>query len=267
MRIGLLQLNIKWESREENLATVERYLRVAKKENVDILFLPEMSFTGFSMNTEITGETDNKTQKEIMSLSEKYGIYIGAGWVKKQEKGYITDNKAGNHYSIAGDGEIKLDYVKIHPFSYSGEDRYFCGGDSISVCRIGEFNMGVAICYDLRFPYLFTKMSEEADFIIVPANWPQKRSEHWKCLLRARAIENQVYVAGVNCGGNVGEQYYSGDSVLINPDGDYCQEKKLRIEGRSMDEKLLIYDVENNVKEYREKFPVFADRKSLLFSL
>jgi predicted amidohydrolase len=178
--------------------------------------------------------------------------------VKGPETG--DDMRCGNHYSvISPNGEALMDYVKIHPFSYAGEDRFFKGGDKLGVCSIGEMNIGTAICYDLRFPELFTHLSEKAELIIVPANWPAARSLHWSTLLRARAIENQCYMAGVNCCGEMDGQVYSGDSALYGPEGEILTP----VETITLNEtdKIYIYDIVNNVEEVRKSFPVRNDRK------
>jgi predicted amidohydrolase len=152
-----------------------------------------------------------------------------------------------------------LDYIKIHPFSFAGEDKYFKGGEKLSTCSIEGFETGVAICYDLRFPELFIKLSEKAELIIVPANWPAARSLHWKTLLRARAIENQCYVAGVNCSGDMDGQTYSGDSAIYSPEGEMLTP----VETITINEtdKVYIYDIVNDVQEIRDGFPVRNDRK------
>jgi len=110
----------------------------------------------------------------------------------------------------------------------------------------------------LRFPEVFSIASHKADAIIIPANWPAKRREHWITLLRARAIENQVYIFAVNCVGNIGDLNYSGDSCVIKPDGEI-------VEMASYEEKLIIYDFQNDVAKYRSNFPVKQDRKVSLY--
>jgi predicted amidohydrolase len=199
----------------------------------------------------------------------EYGVSIGTGWVKnpapdvnetEKNDGENSDILCENHYSIISqNGKLLLDYIKIHPFSFAGEDKYFKGGEKLSTCGIEGFETGVAICYDLRFPELFIKLSEKAELIIVPANWPAARSLHWKTLLRARAIENQCYVAGVNCSGDMDGQTYSGDSAIYSPEGEMLTP----VETITINEtdKVYIYDIVNDVQEIRDGFPVRNDRK------
>ena len=256
MRIALVELNIEWENKKANFDKLENIISSISEEKADLLLLPEMSFTGFSMNVAKTKDSDMETVDHIKDLSCKTEMAIGAGWVKEGDK------LCENHYSIIYGNEQLLDYVKIHPFSYSKEDNFFMGGNKISYCKYKDFDIGVQICYDLRFPEPFQALSKSTSLIIVPANWPQKRREHWNTLLKARAIENQVYIAGINCAGEIGGLMYSGDSQLINPNGDICNAKVIEV-GSS--DKVLIYDIKNDVPSYRDSFPTKDDRKEQLY--
>ena len=164
-----------------------------------------------------------------------------------------------NHYSIvSSSGEVILDYIKLHPFSYAGEDLIYRKGSSLTTCSIQEFNISAVICYDLRFPELFQLVSGNSDIILVPANWPKSRREHWLTLLRARAIENQCYIVGINCTGNMNGLEYSGDSLVVHPDGSIlCQ-----LDNR---EQLYIIEVKNDVKDIRTSFPTKRDRREDLY--
>lgn len=271
MIIALAQTNIIWEDKLANLEKVRRIIESfadnVKGEMDDKLILfPEMSLTGFSMNTKATSENDRWTVSQISKLAAEYGVCVGIGWVKQ------TDELCENHYSIiAATGTEISDYTKIHPFSYSGEDQYFRGGDKLAICRLGDMNIGTTICYDLRFPEQYRAMAKDVDMIFVPANWPAKRSLHWKTLLQARAIENQCYVAGVNCCGDMDGQFYSGDSCLFDPSGNVVELFCENLLGKSMEvsadseveglEKLLVYRIENNVAEIRNNFPALKDIK------
>ena len=269
MVIGLAQMHIAWENKEENKMHIEKYVQkfseaVAGLNDTALLLFPEMSMTGFSMNTELTADKNDESVEFAKKIADKYKIALGIGWVKKQE--VLSEN----HYSIVdSSGDMISDYVKIHPFSYSGEDRYFQGGDSMALCTIKDFCVGTAICYDLRFPELFQAMSKKTDLIIVPANWPQKRRTHWMTLLSARAIENQCYIAGVNCCGEIGELSYSGDSALYYPDGEtVALYDVLTLDFDGVEKglnQLFIYKIENDVANERFSFPVKNDRREELY--
>ncbi|MEY8427655.1 nitrilase-related carbon-nitrogen hydrolase [Lachnospiraceae bacterium 46-15] len=253
MRIALCQTDIVWESKEENLRNAEKWLQKAKEWGAGLSCFPEMSFTGFSMNTEKTAEAGEETVSAIQELAGKYGMSIGFGWVEKAEK------KAKNHYTVVdASGSVLGDYVKIHPFSYSGEERHFEEGYELSSFSLGSFRIGVLLCYDLRFPEPFQALAEKCDMILVAANWPGIRRNHWKCLLQARAIECQAYVAGVNCCGVQQGIVYRGDSVVFAPDGR-------RIAGFLQKEGILPADIQKDMAVYRKQFPVRRDRRWELY--
>ncbi|TGE33013.1 carbon-nitrogen family hydrolase [Desulfosporosinus sp. Sb-LF] len=254
MKIGLCQLDIAWEDKELNKAKVLEFTKLAVDNQVRLLLFPEMTLTGFSMKTSITAELCRESVKYFEGLAHKYALYIGFGWVEK----YL--DKARNRYSVVSpEGKLIFDYAKIHPFSYSEEDKYFYGGEELATFRTDEFDISGFICYDLRFPEIFQAVSDHVQLIIVPANWPQTRSEHWRTLLRARAIENQVFVAGVNCVGNKGGLCYSGNSMVVDPEGNIVMEMEEQ-------EGLLIATLDRaKVEQYRMDFPCKKDRKTVFY--
>lgn len=250
MRLAIGQTNIKSEDKEWNLENTVNMVRQASKKDVDIIFFPEMSFTGFSMNTKLTKEKNNETLTAIKKVTNKYKIAIAFGWVKS------AYNTAENHYTIIDkSGMVISDYTKIHLFTFANEDRYFRSGNRISTCSMEGLSFSTFICYDLRFPEIFQAASEKVSIIVVAANWPSSRINHWKCLLKARALENQCYIIGVNCVGVQKNYNYSGSSCVFNPNGE------LIIEGFEKEE-LIIFDIYQDVKEYRKKFPTKKDRRT-----
>lgn len=249
MKIALAQTQIAWEDKNKNICKAERMIAEQAGDGVEFILFPEMSFTGFSMNTEITAEDERETAGRISAIALKYGIGVGFGWVRR------AGERCENCYTVVSrEGECVSEYVKIHPFSYSGEDKKFIGGNRVVTYEFGGICFSTFICYDLRFPEVFRMVCDDVSAVIVPANWPEKRSEHWKTLLRARAIENQVYILAVNCCGNLGGLYYSGDSCVINPDGKVSG----LISGK---EGVLQYDLHPDTAKFRERFPVLQDRK------
>lgn len=260
MKIALGQLSLYWEDKENNLKKVKDCLSLLASKQVSLFLLPEMSLTGFSMHTVKTKEAHKETVQKVKELSRQYQIAIGVGWVK--DTGALCEN----HYSIiAPEGEL-LDYAKLHPFRYGKEHQYFQGGTSLPVCTYKDFVIGVQICYDLRFPEPFQKLSKVADLIVVPANWPAKRREHWQCLLKARAIENMSYLAGVNCIGQMDGQEYTGDSALYAPDGAVQTPEVLSLKCCETDQ-ILLYCLTNDVCRYRSAFPVKEDRREDLYRI
>lgn len=252
MIVALAQTHILWEDKEKNLEKVASFMKNAKQQGADIVFFPEMSLTGFSMNTAVTAEEN--LPDAIKMLCDEEQIAVGIGWTKRCEK------KAENHYAIVDrDGNVCLDYVKIHPFSYAGESDVFQGGNEILFCQLGDYSFSVFICYDLRFPELFQIASQKAEVIVVPANWPAKREEHWKTLLKARAIENQSYILGINCVGTIGGILYNGYTSAYSPDGE-C------LAALSGEEGIVIAEIGHEKLEVRNSFPVKLDRKWQFYS-
>lgn len=250
MVVAICQFDMIWEDKEKNLKKAEAFLKQAKESGADLILFPEMSFTGFSMNIEKIGEREEETAVDMERLSAEYCIASGFGWVRR------VGDKAENVYSlISNKGERLADYVKAHPFGYAGEDRYYEKGNRVVTVPFLGKRIGLSICYDLRFPELFQALSKTADCILVPANWPAERAEQWKVLLRARAIENQADVIGINrCGTGQGI-FYSGDSCAIDAQGRV-------IAGYAEGEQLLLIELLEDSKEYREKFPVKRDRRT-----
>ena len=251
MRVGICQYEIEWENREKNMAKVMSYIAEAKALKLDIIFLPEMSLTGFSMQVEKTkDEYVGETIEKFKELCREQAIAAGFGWVEKE-----GESKAHNHYTIVDkNGNVLSDYVKIHQFRYGGEAKYFEGGSSVEACKFQEHKIATAICYDLRFPELFRIMDKDCSIIVIPANWPASRKEHWNCLLQARAIENQVYVIGINCVGTMNGTYYSGNSAVFDPLGKLLAEIHDK-------EGMICVDIPNDVESYRSSFPVRIDRR------
>lgn len=249
MRVALAQTEIIWEDKEKNEVMGRNYVLQATQEGAQAIFFPEMSLTGFSMNTEKTAEKDEETVRRFARIAKQYHVAVGIGWVKK------TGERAENHYTVMNEcGDVLSDYVKIHPFSYADEDKYFTSGDKIINFKLGEYKWSTLICYDLRFPELFQIASDAAEVILIPANWPQKREDHWQNLLAARAIENQCYILGVNCVGHINGIDYNGGSCGISPDGKTLGE----LEGKSG---VLMIDIKDNPEKIQEKLPTKRDRK------
>ncbi|MGI6649718.1 MAG: carbon-nitrogen family hydrolase [Bacillota bacterium] len=254
MRVGLCQLDIAWEDKLKNQIKAKQYIKEASGVGVSLLLFPEMTLTGFSMNIDKTAEANAETLNFFKEQAIRYQINIGFGWVE------AVQSRARNHYSVvSASGVLLSDYVKIHPFSYGGESTFFDPGNKVECFKIDGVGMASFICYDLRFPEIFQAVSNNTDLIIVAANWPELRKKHWRILLKARAIENQVYIVGINCVGIKGGLTYSGNSMIIEPEGNIIGE----VENR---EELVIADImQDKVIVYREQFPLKSDRRVELY--
>lgn len=253
MKIAMCQYKIFWENKTGNLAKIRELINYSASFGVDLVCFPEMSLTGFSTDIKVTADCQDETLLIFKKMCLEYKIMAAFGWVK------AVNDRGENHYTVLNKyGEIVSDYVKIHPFSYGDEDKFFIPGNKITVFGVGDIKLSTFICYDLRFPEIFQFVSNRVDIIIVAANWPAARTEHWECLLKARAIENQVYIVGVNCVGNIKGIDYSGDSCIITPSGEVIIKSHLK-------EEVIIYDIPNNVAEYRNAFPTKHDRRDELY--
>jgi omega-amidase len=153
-------------------------------------------------------------------------------------------------------GNVLVEYAKIHPFSLGGEDEVFEGGEGARVHPLEGFTLQPTVCYDLRFPELYRAgMRQGADLMTVQANWPESRKEHWEVLLRARAIENQSFVAGVNCTGTQHGTVYAGGSRIVSPKGELLAQA-------GAEECVISADISaNHVKSWRKTFPALRDRR------
>lgn len=165
---------------------------------------------------------------------------------------------------IDPEGREVSSYQKIHPFSLGGEDGIFAGGKTVATAMVGGFTLQTAVCYDLRFPELFRAglgrgAGGGADLIVVPANWPASRREHWDVLLRARAIENQCYVAGVNCLGTQHGTSYAGGTALVSPKGDVLAA------GGEAEGIVSAAISADHIRAWRRVFPALRDRKGAGF--
>jgi predicted amidohydrolase len=154
------------------------------------------------------------------------------------------------------EGIAILEYAKMHPFSLGGEDRVFLPGDRPRLHPLEGFILQPTVCYDLRFPELYRAgMRLGADLMTVQANWPESRQEHWEVLLRARAIENQSFVAGVNCVGTQHGTLYAGGSRIVSPKGELLAQA-------GAEECVISADISaSHVKSWRRAFPVLRDRR------
>ncbi|MDO4942894.1 MAG: nitrilase-related carbon-nitrogen hydrolase [Lachnospiraceae bacterium] len=248
LTISICQFPIAFLNWEKNQEKALSYIKQAQKEQSDLIIFPEMTLTGISKNISTMSDSNQKSISFFKKAAIDSHIAIGFGWGKP------AGEKLENHYTIIDEyGNILSDYIKIHPFTYGGEDLCFVRGSSFNTFSYKDFTIATFICYDMRFPEIFQAASKKADLIILCANWPKARNMHWKVLSQARAIENQVYFAACNCVGEVGGLLYSGDSTLYSPEGKI-------IKSLSETEGLITCTITNDVSSIRKGFPVKQDR-------
>ncbi|HWZ84765.1 MAG TPA: carbon-nitrogen family hydrolase [Thermoanaerobaculia bacterium] len=250
MKIALVQMDLAWEDVAENHRRARTHLEEAARLGARLALLPEMFCTGFSMEAEkIAQPAGGPSETFLRATARELGISILASI---PEAGVPRPR---NMAILAGpDGSVER-YAKIHPFSFGGEDRVYSGGDRIVTVPVDGVRVTPFVCYDLRFPEPFRLAAADTDLFALVANWPEARRDHWRTLLRARAIENLCYVAGVNRVGAGGGLRYAGDSAVISPWGEVL------VEG-SAEGAVLVCDVDPViVRDARSKFPALADRR------
>lgn len=252
MKIGLLQYSPAWEDKIQNKQKITLLLKDSEK--FDLLVLPELTLTGFTMNSEkFCEEVSGETVKFYSSLARKLEANIIGGLIEKNSaKIYNT------LLHFDSDGELRAMYRKIHPFSFSDEDKHYSSGSEPVITEINGLQTGLTICYDLRFPELYRFYGKNrVDLMINIANWPDTRIEHWRTLLKARSIENQCYIIGVNRVGDDPKLHYNGFSSVFDPMGKElvsCEDE----------EKILVAEIDkDHVSKIRGKFPFLNDIKMI----
>ena len=250
MKIAALQMDIVWENRAANYRKAEQGAARAVENGADLIVLPEMFATGFSMNTAVTAEPQNgETVTFLKNLARTLKVGIIGGFVKA-----LSDGRAQNcAVAVDREGVEIAVYAKSYLFSYMGEDKYHVAGDGVRVFEFDGLRCACFICYDLRFPELFRQVCRETDAAFVIASWPADRAPHWKTLLPARAVENQFYVVGVNRVGNGHGLRFQGDSMIVDPAGEL-------LEAGNDVETILIADITSKrVREVRSAMPFLND--------
>ena len=257
MRIGLAQMDIFWENVQKNMEKAEDFIKKAKENQAELLIFPEMTLTGFSMQVEKTTKDWQQQVHFFEKMSRQYEISIIFGY--PAPAGISGQKMYHNHLALAEHGRVRMDYTKLHPFTFGQEGEYFSGGEEIVCTPWKDTMLGAFICYDLRFPEIFQISSAKSELIVLIANWPVSRIDDWDCLLKARAIENQAYIAAVNRTGEGGGLLYNGHSALYGPRGE-------RLTTLCQEESLLIGGVDPEyVRRCRDVFPLKKDRREELY--
>ena len=249
MKVVMLQTDISWAKPEENIRHAQQLMDEAP--DGDLYVLPEMWSTGFATQPEgiASNEADNKAlewmrqtaQERKCAISGSLAVKVGDGTFRNRH--YFVDGRAGETYY----------YDKHHLFTYGGEDKQFTAGQERVVVEYGGIRFLLQVCYDLRFP-VFSRNKGDYDVAIYVASWPVTRVKAWSQLLRARAIENQCYVIGVNRTGTDPVCQYNGGSAVISPYGETIAECEW---GTEM---TCCADIDMDVLyNFRKKFPVLND--------
>ncbi|TWR26138.1 amidohydrolase [Mucilaginibacter achroorhodeus] len=249
LKITVYQGYLFWENIDKNLQNIS--LRLSNiREKTNLIILPEMFNTGFTMNApELAEPMDGKTMQWMKKTAEKFdAVVTGSLIIKEDEKYYnrlIWMRPDGTHEN----------YDKRHLFALGKEHNTYTAGKEKLIVELNGWRICPVICYDLRFPVFLRNTPEnEYDLLIIVANWPEKRALHWRTLIPARAVENQSYVIGVNRVGHDGnEVYHSGDSTCIDPNGNVVYYK------RDEEDVYTFSIIGDEVKKARRALPFLKD--------
>jgi omega-amidase len=260
----LIQTQLHWEDRNANLEMLEQKIGTIK-EQTHVVVLPEMFSTGFSMKPEQLAEKmDGPTVQWMKKTAASKKIILTGSVIVEDDGKYFN-----RLIWMLPNGQYGY-YDKRHLFAYGEEDKHYSAGTKRLIASVNGWKINLMVCYDLRFPVWARQQNFkedgtpplkgeagrglEYDVLIYVANWPERRNVAWKSLLRARAIENQCYVIGVNRVGNDGNNiYYSGDSMVVDPLGEILYEKV------NDEDVFTIQLSKEHLKEVREKFQFWRD--------
>ncbi len=265
LTVSIAQMCVAVSEPEVNLQRAEAWIAEASRRGSDVICFPEMWTTGFNwVNNERMAAAQDLVIDRVAKMAKSYGIWINGSMLALNEAGKVSNtsilfNAAGEQAGV---------YRKTHLFSLLNEDVHMAPGDHFTVVDSPWGRLGLAVCYDIRFPEMFrTYALQGVEIVFCPMAFPYPRLDHWKILVRARAIENQMFIAGINHVGSEdfgadGVVTYFGDSVIIDPWG------RTVIEAGETDEMLLTATIHmDQVKEIRAKMTVLKDRRPELYEL
>lgn len=248
MKITIIQPDIQWEGKSANLNHLANMIS-GIEDQTDLIVMPEMFNTGFSMNASELAETmGSETTRWMLDIAKKRNTAICGSYIVKEDGSFF------NRFLFVDKTGREVSYNKRHLFSIGGEDILFTRGSERTLFNYCGLRINPAICYDLRFP-VWLRNRGNYDLIICVANWPDSRRDVWNTLLKARAIENQSFVAAVNRVGNdIEGNRYAGESVILGPRGNVMAKLPEYQEGVITAEISL-----TELESFRKKFPVWKD--------
>ncbi len=249
--VALGEYDTGWHDPAQSLAKARLIAQQARTAGADLLILPEMCATGFTMDADNFAEPANgPSTRALSAIAKDHQLWIIAGLSMRRDGRYLNSALA-----FAPDGSLAATYDKQRLFGYAKETTIYSAGTEPCVIQIGGLSLGLFVCFDLRFPELFHAVAPEVDACVVIANWPSARQRHWEVLTQARAIENQCYVVAVNRIGEGDGLEYKGGSVIFDAWGERCDQA-------APNSSLRIGELSRSmVSSVREKFPLIEDRR------
>ncbi len=255
LTVALVQTYQFWENKQANFTHLEKHFNQALiGKEIDLVLLPEMFNTGFSMNTKTLAETeDGESILWLQNWAQKMKTHIGASLIVEDNGHYF------NRFVIVNETGICATYNKRHLFRMANENQSFTAGKQREVFSLKGWNLMLQVCYDLRFPVFSRNRTingeKEYDALIYLANWPEKRANIWKTLLQARAIENQTFCIGLNRVGTDGNQInYAGNTMMVDPWGNTAYHA-----APNREEISILRLKKSILNDIKESFPAFLD--------
>ena len=257
LTIALAQISLPSGATEENYQKGEEMVRNASMGGADLLLMPELWVSGYDLKNceRYASGLEQGWFQQMALLAADNQIALGGSLIESDQENYY------NTFALFDrEGKLIASYRKIHLFSLLEEEKYLKGGNKLVIADTDWGRMGLAICYDLRFPEIFRSyVVNGAELILIVAEWPQRRISHWSQLLVARAIENQCFIAGVNKVGDSEGERLGGGSSVINPMGEVL------VQGGDGEELLLTKVDLEEVQKIRRWMPVLDDRKPNIY--
>jgi len=249
LTVALGEYDTGWHDPVQSLAKARVIAKQARAAAADLLVLPEMCASGFTMDAEEFAEPPNgPSSRALSALAAEHHLWLIAGLSMRRNGQYLNSALA-----FAPNGSLIATYDKQRLFGYAKETTVYSAGTKPCVINIGGLLLGLFVCFDLRFPELFREVAADVDACVIIANWPSARQRHWEVLTQARAIENQCYVVAVNRIGEGDGLEYVGGSLILDPWGTRC-------DTQAPNSSLRIGELSRSqVAEVRKSFPLITD--------
>ncbi|HEX5179317.1 MAG TPA: carbon-nitrogen family hydrolase [Gemmatimonadaceae bacterium] len=255
LRVAVVQSDVRLGHIRANVDCTAAQVRAASSVGAELVLLPELWSTGYDLEhaSALSHENRASVLPEIARLAQHHRLFIAGSLLLSDELGRVR-----NTLTVHGpDGSLIAEYAKVHLFGLMDEPHYLSAGDASVTFALPQCTAGAAICYDLRFPELFRLYAlEGAHLVILPAEWPAVRVEHWRTLVRARAIENQLFIIACNRAGTSGSTEFAGHSMIVDPLGQPI------VEGGEKEDLLFATLDFSRVTHARAQMDLLGDRRS-----